>query len=376
MKTVHRFKVFALILGSALSLCLGSATNAQAQERIYMLDLKSRTATEIRGLGGVWTGSSWALNDAGQVAGTSGGHAFITGPNGVGVRALGPLGAGASWANDIDNAGRVVGGFGTSGGTYRAFITGPDGIGMSDLGTLPGGGYSNAKAISDAGHVVGDSDSALIFPYFHAFLTNRDGMDMRDLGVLGGPGSGELSWATGVNEAGQVVGGFGLPPEHAFITGPDGFGMRVIGNPGDGLSAINKAGQAVGTTGRFFDKDAHAFITGPDGMGMRDLGTLGGSDSGASAINNAGQVVGISGISLENEFDQHAFITGPDGVGMIDLNSLVELPDGVFLLNATDINNAGQVLAVGVIPEPEAYALFLAGLGLMGFVARRKQLLV
>ena len=111
---------------------------------------------------------------------------------------------------------------------------------------------------------------------------------------------------------------------------------------------------------------SHAFITGADGNGMRDLGTFGGDHNYAYSINEAGQVVGWS--------SGHAFITGPDGEGMIDLNSLVDLPDGVFLHDAVGINNAGQVIALGgLIPEPEIYAMLLTGLGLIGFMARRKK---
>ena len=91
-------------------------------------------------------------------------------------------------------------------------------------------------------------------------------------------------------------------------------------------SGINDAGQVVGCS----DTAAgarHAFITGPNGVGMTDLGTLGGDYSFASGINDAGQVVGWS---LTDAGAQHAFITGPNGVGMTDLNSLVSLPGGVF----------------------------------------------
>jgi hypothetical protein len=57
---------------------------------------------------------------------------------------------------------------------------------------------------------------------------------------------------------------------------------------------------------------------------------------------------------------------------MTDLNSLVHLPSGLVLSEAVGINNAGQVIAAA-IPEPESYALLLAGLVLIGVVTWRKE---
>ena len=104
---------------------------------------------------------------------------------------------------------------------------------------------------------------------------------------------------------------------------------------------------------------------------------MGGGVTDAQPINDAGQVVGAYSPpgSAPHAF-RHAFITGPDGVGITDLNLLVKVPDDYLLIQAVDINNKGQVIAIGVVPEPESYIMLLAGLGLVGFVARRKRLLV
>lgn len=71
--------------------------------------------------------------------------------------------------------------------------------------------------------------------------------------------------------------------------------------------------------------------------------------------------------------EPHAFITGPNGAGLTDLNSLVDLPDGVILADATDINNTGQMVALAG-REPFSYALMLAGLCLVGFVGRGREM--
>jgi probable HAF family extracellular repeat protein len=54
-------------------------------------------------------------------------HAFITGPNGVGMTDLGPLGFNFSTAYGINNVGQVVGYSATPNG-YHAFITGSNGV--------------------------------------------------------------------------------------------------------------------------------------------------------------------------------------------------------------------------------------------------------
>jgi hypothetical protein len=51
---------------------------------------------------------------------------------------------------------------------------------------------------------------------------------------------------------------------------------------------------------------------------------------------------------------------------MTDLNSLAELSAIYPIRNAIGINNNGQILVVTAIPEPQSYALMLAGLGLIG----------
>jgi probable HAF family extracellular repeat protein len=372
MTLSHCFKIPRPILATALITVLGLGTDAIAQERPYFIDLNSRVVTPLDTLGDVYSLPE-DINNIGEVvarnsatAGPS--RSFIAGPDGA-VKDLGRVAA-----YGINDTGQVAGAFNVEGHAH-AFITDPGGMRIRDLGTS-GGVSSFALAISSSGQVAGNyslADDPAAGTY--AFITGPDGIGIRDIGTLGS----NYSVPSGINDAGQVVGMSSTTEgkSRAFITGPNGMGMRDLGTLGSGdetsASAINNVGQVVGNS-RTSGGEYHAFITATDGTGMRDLGTLGGESSSAFDINDAGQVVGHSDMSQGLNRLEHAFITGADGTGMIDLNSVVDLPQGVILTDAKGINNNGQVIAMGTVPEPESYALLLAGLVLIGSVMQRKKM--
>jgi probable HAF family extracellular repeat protein len=183
---------------------------------------------------------------------------------------LGTLpGKGTAKAEAINDHGQVVG---TSGeqGSYsyagRAFSWTQAG-GMVDLGILPGGDYSQAQAVNNNGQVVGDSGTFFAGPYLppgatavpvHAFLWTQAG-GMVDLGTLPGAAT---SVARGINDQGQVVGtSGGRPFLWSQATGMTELGL-LPGDKGGVATAINNQGQVVGSS--YSDTRSHAVLWGGD----------------------------------------------------------------------------------------------------------------
>ena len=188
-----------------------------------------------------------------------------------------------------------------------------------DLGTL-GGGRSAALAVSEAGHVVGWSETGSHTPggdpIRHAFLWRED--QMIDLGTLGGPNTESV--AHGVNARGQVVGWTQAPFEKkAFLW---------LIEPAYGLPA-----------------------------GMNLLGTLGHNESEAHDINERGEIVGHT--------DQTTFLWLPEPVfglqaGMIDLCAAFA-GSGDCPVGSSSINDLGQIAVQGYLWLPFPYYDFQAG---------------
>lgn len=121
---------------------------------------------------------------------------WIGASDGGGWNKLGTLGGNDTFATGINDSGQVVGESNSKidSQVFHAFITGPNGVGMTDLGTLPGGSYSAAAGINAAGQVVGYSVTA--GGEFHAFITGPNGGGMTDFGTFGG-GDSQASWHLG-----------------------------------------------------------------------------------------------------------------------------------------------------------------------------------
>ncbi len=187
-----------------------------------------------------------AMNEAGDVVGTgtSGSGGWVSRAGAPAVLLPLPPGALYTFANDINDAGVIVGSVGPSSypglfGTAVAWI--PDGSGgytIQEFGTLPGHVASDATAVNNIGDVVGYSSngtfrSPVLFTapggiqdlsptgvfdpidindqrvlVDHSFTVKRLDLDTMTVEDLGTPGPSWLATrGEAINESGQVAGG-------------------------------------------------------------------------------------------------------------------------------------------------------------------------
>ncbi len=241
---------------------------------------------------------------------------------------------------------------------------------MSDLGTL-GGQNSAGLAVNLSGQVAGWSDTKN--GGSDAFVASKN--KMIDLGALG-PLVGWESQATGINDFGEVVGWWGFNPgDHAFLysngtvtTLPD---LSSYAGGESAAAGINDLHQVVGSSDDV-DGNNHAVLW-QNGQ-ITDLGTLGGPTSSANAINENGVVVGESATSSGGAYflDQNGTMTNvaantvgdePTSVNGSDvfvtsaafvysngtlqsLDNLIPAGSGYTLIDATGIDDNGQIVAI------------------------------
>ncbi len=264
-------------------------------------------------------------------------------------------------ANDINNAGQVVGWSYDGFQRKRAFLW-QNGT-MSELNAFSFSALSEAQVINDAGQVAGWISGANSANQSPALWSNSSVMS------LGGGGIGYTNQAYGINNAGQVVGSTRPPmslgiPENGWFwdkgtlthVGDISFGLY---DPYAILRSINDAGQIVGTSSIYggFLRDKDRTITrlgfAPQKINNQgqilgysslwDRGTI--TDLGISAkdFNEVGQVVGFSSPSGGS---QRAFLW--ENGTKFDLNDLLSENSGWELTEARGINDRGYIIGSGI----------------------------
>jgi probable HAF family extracellular repeat protein len=339
------------------------------------------------------------LTDLGGLPGNNSSFAFSSNNRGqiVGISQTGPINPvlgspdvhGVLWTD-----GAIID-LGTLGGIGS--ITGA----VNDQGQVVGAALNNIP-----GSFGGSLAIQLPFPtatQLHAFLW-ENGV-MQDLGTLGGPDS-EAQY---LNERGQVAGQSytdatpnppvtahacqtsGIPTEHPFLWQEGSLiDLGSLGGSCGYANWLTNRGEVVGTMTLRGDTMNHGFLW--ERGSLIDLGALGGHNSEAWFANDAGEVVGRADFSPTST-NHHAFlwshgvmkdlgtpndfvcstayginarhqVVGDSGVcnvggngwlwehgSIVDLNTLVPPDTKEHVLGAEQINDRGEILAGGLLPD-------------------------
>ena len=372
MTLKNRVSLF-LLLGTGMLLSVVAPAAKSQQTHYFVKDLGT-----LGGSQGVAEGISdrgWVVGSA-NLAGDQSGHAFLW-RNGqmTDLKTLGGLNSQVQWPVK-DNPGLIVGdaetstidpsnedfcGFDADSGVPPTGLIcvgflWQNGV-MTALRTL-GGNNARATGVNDLGQVVGMAEKSTQGQScsppqvldIEAVIWGPKAHEIHELPPLRGD---VMSWATGINDRGQVIGlsgncvspNFnltGVVPQHGVIW-ENGI-VTSLGSLGGTLGtfpwAINSMGQVVGQSYLAGDLTFLAFLW-QRGV-MSSLGALPGDViSGAFGLNDQGAVVGGS---CDVNVNCRAFLW-ENGV-MTDLNGLVTPGSTpLYLVSGNDINSQGEIAA-------------------------------
>jgi probable HAF family extracellular repeat protein len=211
---------------------------------------------------------------------------------------------------------------------------------------LPSG--ATATGVNDAGTVVGTTTNGL------GFVWNARTKRSRSLGTLscGGASPSAISDRGFVAGSGNVRVAGGGCETRAVRWAPGASRPRDLGTLGGSYSVaydVNDSGVVVGVSATA-SGDTHAFRWDPRTGRMRDLGTLGGPSSTARAINDAGTIVGAAG----GEGSDHAVLWRAGSSTIVDLG----YPAGWIAASASDINDRGDIVGIAYSAADETERVF------------------
>lgn len=254
---------------------------------------------------------------------------------------------------------------------------------LSDVGTLPGGTGGVANDINNQGRIVGAASNG---QSVRAFYSDGDGV-LVDLGTPLGT-SNSPGRANAINDVGTIAGSArnaSNTATEATLWTFDAAGNPVattVGSPRAGafseFSGINDLGLAVG---HYSNAEGRTRAFAFDGLVATDLGLLTDEPTfvhaRANDVNNAGDIVGyVAQFDTAPSFGGAAVLWRNDQI--FDLNGLIAPDSGWRLLSAQGINDRGQIVGFGtfngesrafvltVVPEPSS--MVLSALGSAGLV--------
>lgn len=265
-----------------------------------------------------------------------------------------PQGYQNSFAYSINDKGSAVGWANTtlnpvdSFSVTHAFLFAHDQA--SDLGTL-GGDWSRAYAINNQDVIVGISELANKQQQAFQYVEGK----MSPLPPIPG---GQSSVAFAINDQGTIVGGSEVPHTNSVkvavhaVLWRNGVptDMGVLRPNGNSVAhAVNNHDETVGTADGLAGKTVFLYRNGR----MLDLGIQRGR---AFAINDKRQIVGTQQVGEERHPHSLGFLW--EHGTFYDLNDCLPKGSPYHIQQAFRINDAGQILAVGVF-EDQLHALLL-----------------
>jgi probable HAF family extracellular repeat protein len=226
---------------------------------------------------------------------------------------------------------------------------------MSTLPTV-GGNNGQASAINNRGEVAGFAETANADP-----TCPPTPVDLPVLWVKGQAnalpliGTDPDGVAFGINDLGQAVGYSGdcFTAKHAVMwQNGTAFPLQDLKVERSNFGfAINNLGQAVGQVRTADGSTRVASLWQPDGT-LTVLGILAGeAASSATGINSKGQVVGST---FDSGFNWSGGFIWQNGV-LTDLNTLIPEDSNLLIINASNINERGQISGMAtVVTGPHA----------------------